>query len=351
MKKILKSLPYLIGGLIGFLLAFFDLIPESWSGLAFILAIISFFVFIVLHVAIHELGHLVFGLLTGYKFGSIRLFSWMLIKDGETIKFRRMEVPGTLGQCLMVPPKGEFYFKLSILGGGIANIVVALIPLFIAGFDSVYAWIFAVTGLFIGISNLIPMSFNDGMTYRLANSSKEQKYLLYLQLQINYLTTQGTTITELPEEYFELVPQIPQRTYFNDWQEFLILSRKLFRHDWEGYQKGIEELWVRKDELVLPYQIELKKELLFCLSLTTPSDLRIKEIWSDKQLQQNLKMPLLGNDRIRAAYMFGVMKNNYGAQAILKEAKSKVDQSPNRGDALSELELFDELINYFKEGE
>ncbi len=67
--------------------------------------------FIIMYVAIfaqmiiHEAGHLVFGLLSGYQFSSFRIMSFMWVKENGQMKLRRLSVAGTGGQCLMAPPE------------------------------------------------------------------------------------------------------------------------------------------------------------------------------------------------------------------------------------------------------
>ena len=83
-----------------------------------------------LNILIHEAGHLVFGLLTGYRFSSFRIGNFMWIKENEHLKIKRLSISGTGGQCLLVPPETsdeKTPFVLYILGGSIANLVFALI--------------------------------------------------------------------------------------------------------------------------------------------------------------------------------------------------------------------------------
>ena len=49
----------------------------------------------VIHTVIHEAGHLIFGLATGYRFISYRVFQFMWIKQGGRIRFTRMSLAGT----------------------------------------------------------------------------------------------------------------------------------------------------------------------------------------------------------------------------------------------------------------
>ncbi len=349
MKKVLSILlPLVIGGALGLGFALFVLIPQEFRLGQAVMILLSLLVFFVLHVVIHELGHLVFGKLTGYRFSSLRFFSWMLQKDAHgKYSVRKFSVLGTLGQCLMTPPeKQPLPYHWYLLGGGLANLLTSFLALLL-WHTSPFAWVFSFIGIILGVNNLTPTGFNDGMSYRIAGSSPEQAYLLYLQLQVNSLTTRGTKYLELPTAYFEPVAEIPQRTYFNDWHTFLITSRTLFTGDWLAYREQLETLMQNYDHLLPMYQLELKKELLYSLCLTDPTDPRIQTFWQDKALQQSLKMPLIGNQRIKIAYTYAILNDFYAAKAMIREAADLVDQAPNRGDALSELELLAKLQQEF----
>ena len=82
--------------------------------------LVTIFASVLFSVITHELGHLIAGLLTGYRFVSFRIFSFMLVRSEGKWKIRRMSVPGTGGQCLMAPPRkknGYYPFALYNLGG------------------------------------------------------------------------------------------------------------------------------------------------------------------------------------------------------------------------------------------
>ena len=84
-KKIkISPLPFLFAVCMGALAGFmypatyvFDIPP----GYRFIILFASVLISIPLVTVIHEGGHLVFGLLTGYKFSSFRIMSFMWVKE------------------------------------------------------------------------------------------------------------------------------------------------------------------------------------------------------------------------------------------------------------------------------
>ena len=81
----------------------------------FLAGVIAF----ILQVIVHEAGHLVFGVLSGYKFISFRVFDFKIIKDKNgKLKIRFERLAGTGGQCLMRAPKyveGKFTKLLYII--------------------------------------------------------------------------------------------------------------------------------------------------------------------------------------------------------------------------------------------
>lgn len=62
-----------------------------------------------LNIIIHELGHIVFGKLSGYEFISYRVGSLMLLKRDGKFVWKRYAIPGTGGQVVMRPAKKDPY--------------------------------------------------------------------------------------------------------------------------------------------------------------------------------------------------------------------------------------------------
>lgn len=91
----------------------------------FVIMIVSFLL-LFLQTIIHELGHLVFGLISKYKFLSFRIGSLTLIKIDGKYKLKSMKIAGTAGQCLLIPPEVEpnkLPITLYLLGGGLFNLI------------------------------------------------------------------------------------------------------------------------------------------------------------------------------------------------------------------------------------
>jgi hypothetical protein len=163
---------------------------------------------------VHEAGHLVFGLATGWSFISFRIGPVMLEKRRGRMRLYRYSVPGTLGQCLLRPPAyadGAMPYKLYNMGGCIAGAAVAVIALVLAFFLPKNDFLvmgfvlFGVAGLVTAIVNGIPMSdklSNDGANTRDCGKNPLALYALWLQLEVHYQQVEGSRIEDLPDEWF-----------------------------------------------------------------------------------------------------------------------------------------------------
>ena len=165
---------------------------------------------------IHESGHLIFGLITGYIFVSFRIGHFMFIKEKGRLKIKLYNVVGTAGQCLMMPPQWneKIPYRLYNLGGCIMNAATALFALaayFAAGAEGFFALcmaMLAVMGLSMALTNGIPMRVggisNDGMNAALLGKKENTLRAFWLQLYVNGLIAKGERYRNMPREWFRL---------------------------------------------------------------------------------------------------------------------------------------------------
>ena len=114
----------------------------------------------VLQIVLHELGHLLFGLLSGYRFVSFR--------SG----FRLLARCGLFCRCVMCPPEPDEdgYFPLSLysLGGICLNLLSGLLFLwlyFISGgilILTLFSLSAGILGLGLGLMFALPVKYSDG---------------------------------------------------------------------------------------------------------------------------------------------------------------------------------------------
>jgi len=210
----------LIGAICGFIMVdYIEKSPADTPLYQDILTLVGLFIVMyvasLFHTVIHEAGHLVFGLLTGYKFSSFRVASFMWLKENGKLKFKRLTLAGTSGQCLMTPPDikdGKIPLLLFNLGGSFFNIIIA--TLFWGGYMlysdvpvlSSALLIFAAVGLITAMLNGIPMRLgtvdNDGYNALASLKSKEATEAFWIQLKVSEQCSKGIRLKDMPAEWF-----------------------------------------------------------------------------------------------------------------------------------------------------
>ena len=216
-NRILIIVSILVGVLLGilidqvpFIARIFDM--KIWELALMCLGVIGIYLF---EIAIHEAGHLVFGLISVYKFISYRFLSFMIVKKDNKLKFGLLSIPGTAGQCLMSPPEmkdGKIPVFLYNIGGVVLNLVSTVtifvmmiiwkdIPL-VAGM-----MLFGgLSGLAMALLNGIPIKTdlvaNDGYNATSLAKDPEAVRSFYTQMKMNAELATGTRLRDMPSEWF-----------------------------------------------------------------------------------------------------------------------------------------------------
>ena len=194
----------------------------------------GFAVTLYLGVALHELGHLVFGLACGMEFYSLELPFLKIYKSGGRIRTSFIKFSAVLGSCEMLPtqrvsPKKAF--AVEALGGPVGSLIglgVSVVFLALAPYISPYLTIFfgpAAPILYvIFIENAFPMSANgvrtDGGQIAELLSDTPSARVLLSSLTAQAMLKSGKRASEIPYEVLFEVPQLPE----DDANYVLILS-------------------------------------------------------------------------------------------------------------------------------
>lgn len=355
-----------IGGLINVIFTdrtfsqFFDKLLSigSLETLAVVsVSILSFFVSILILIPIHEAGHLVCGLMTGYRFVSFRIFNYTIIKIDNKFKVKRFSVAGTGGQCLLTPPElplNQIPTTLYNAGGVIANILILLLvlPLFLLKlnpFVSVGLVIFCIVDAFIILVNGIPMKLggvsNDGYNIIYLNRNLLSKQSIVLQLRSNALIQDGTRPKDMPEEWFCWKTDVNFKNPLEVSVPMMHASRLLDEFDFEGAYIEFKELHSHKNDIMQLYVNEIECELLFCALVT-----------GDKELVSDLLTPKLkkyidtyskvmsSKQRLLCALSLDVDGDREKALDILKTLKSTADNYLLQGEVKSDIAIMNHLL-------
>ena len=338
-NKIINALLQLVGIMaVGAVVGYFvgKIAGDSLSGvdkpniiLFFITGVIAF----ILHIIVHEAGHLVFGLLSGYKFVSFRVFDFKIIKDENgKLNFRYEKIAGTGGQCLMRASEyveGKFKFKLYLLGGVIFNVLFSIVFWIIL--PSYYTLLFALIGFTLAFLNLIPMGFNDGMTFYHASKDETTRFVLYLQLEYVYYQSIGKNLLIERPEIVEKINslEITNTNYLTDSLEFIKLDGLEYFFEFNTLYNEARKLYVERDDLLPVYKVELMALLVKLISLVNPEDELLEEIMKDKTLLARLKQKNPQTKNILATYEYGVNLDDEKALGLIAEARKFKNKAPN----------------------
>jgi len=322
-------------------------------------AFIAMFVAIVLHIILHEGGHLLMGFATGYRFISFRIASIALIHKEGKIKIRRFKLAGTGGQCLMSPPdmapeKVPFFWYNA--GGVLMNLVFALLPLFLLLACDMPMWLemlcmmMTIVGLFLALANGIPMRpggmQNDAMNILTLYRNPQKRKDFIRQLQIAAEVTAGKRLIEIPAEWFDA-------DKVDDYKDLLRLASRMnfqARLIDEGRfmdaQLSVEDLVEHFSELPMLAQQELAGEYVFTELLTKGRKEVIEKYWT-KQLEQYVKAGARyssGKQRILFAYALYVEKNNDEAMRIYNDTLAQKCDYLIEGEVKGDLALMEEIL-------
>lgn len=317
------------------------------------------FVAMIIHIVLHESGHLIGGLVTGYKFVSFRIGSNAWIKDTNgKLHFKKMKIKGTGGQCLMCPPKGtieECPYKWYHLSGGLMNLSLGVLSILLYIFVLPKNYItymlfeeFGVIGIALGLINLIPCKSggvqNDGYNLIELGKNMDAKKCINIVLEINALLTVADSYSDLPEDLVDELKSI-------DFEKMDITNASIANafhfqaamYFVEGdYDKTYElQKYMMNTQGVLGiFKNEARCECLFYEIMHGQNKDVIEQLY-DKKLQKyiNATAGYPSRQRLMYAYYHIYLKDESKAEEAYSKLKKLVDIHIIKADALVELEV------------
>ena len=224
---------------------------------------------------------------------------------------------------------GKFKYKLYLLGGVIFNIVFSIVFWLIL--PSYYTLLFALIGFALAFLNLIPMGFNDGMTFYHASKDETTRFVLYLQLEYVYYQSIGKNLLIEKPEVVEKINslEITNTNYLTDSLEFIKLDGLEYFFEFDALYNESRKLYIERDDLLPVYKVELMALLVKLISLVNPKDELLEELMKDKSLKVRLKQNNPQTKNILAAYEYGVKLDDEKALNLIKEARKLKNKAPN----------------------
>ena len=321
MKKstiIISIIAAVLGGFVGYLITAYA--PEDQLVIYLIIVCLTLYLSNLLSIIIHESGHLVMGLLTGYQFISFRIGKQILLKQDGHFKIKKYNLAGTKGQCLLMPPNYSEnlpYFWYNF-GGGLFNLLAAIIAfgLSFCFKDNLIIYLFMAINLFVALTNLIPLKLtvpNDGYNLYMLSKDKSCRYGLYSQMKIYALSVQHQRHQDMDPSLFELPKDADLNNPLN---QSILVNQVSLLHDLHKFPEAkllIEQI-NQECQLMELYKNELDCEYLFYCLYEDPHDPNINQLYQDlfKFIKITSKTSL---ERQRLLYAFEFLVNHDQSKA------------------------------------
>lgn len=319
-------------------------------------------VFIFVHVVVHEGGHLVCGLISGWKYSSFRVGNLTLVKQDGKLKWKKTTVAGTGGQCLMSPPdctpeKCPFY--LYLLGGGLANILTGgitfLIAMPVSGVAEIILNIFAISGVGLGLSNLFPAkisgTMNDGyqLFIELPNNPKARAAQCCL-LAANAILTEAESTSAFPKAIHDTIMNYDYSELSNTSVTNLLFYKCTILIENGKYTEAREayERIAQSEDALQIFRNEAKCECLYFEIIGACNSEKIEKL-ADKKLMEYIKATALYPSRKRLMYAYYLIYKNDKAKADEEYAalQRAAKTCPVKADGIIELKEAERIRAYY----
>lgn len=317
--------------------------------------LVSMYVAIFLQTVIHEAGHLVFGLLSGYSFSSFRIMSFMLLKENGKMVWRRLSLAGTAGQCLMSPPdlvNGDIPVTLYNLGGCIMNLIAsALFAAFSYAAGSlpllrVFFGMNAILGIGFALTNGIPLHLgtvdNDGRNALSLRSDPEARRAFWVQLKVNEQIARGVRLKDMPEEWFAVPDDAALGNSLISTCAVFAANRMLDAHDFVGADKLMEHLLSVESGVIGLHRSMMICDRIYCELIGENRKEVLAQLYTEeeKRFMKSMKnFPSV----LRTEYALALLaeENREKAEKLLEKFRKTEKTYPYPSDIQSERELLE----------
>lgn len=334
-----------------------DFVEMAYAG---VLSIVLFALCMVIQIIGHEGGHLVGGLLTGYRFVSFRIFSLTLLRRDGRWTVRRFSLAGTGGQCLLSPPDmlaERIPFVIYNAGGVAFNLITILLaavaawahPGNLSEVQFLFLLMLALSGLFTFILNGIPITAagmpNDAHNIMTLWRHPETRRHFILQLRVNALAQDGTRLKDMPDEWFEDDLSIPPLSIHHTVSRLLIASRLLDSGQTDEAHAVLSALNADADHLPMLVANEIRTELTYTsLALGYMEDAtRLLTPTLRRYIRQTAKV-MSSKQRLLCAMALRMDGDGEKAAEILRKVENQRDKYVIRGEVEMDIDLMHRIL-------
>ena len=322
----------------------------------FALTLVFMYAAILLQIIIHESGHLVFGLLSGYGFRSFRIGSLILLKEENGVKLRRIHIAGNAGQCIISPPDmkdGKIPYVLYNLGGSLMNLISSTVFILLSllfsdiMYLSLFMKILFAVGIFFAAMNGIPMHAgpvdNDGRNTLSIGRSAEAMRSFWIQMKVSDSTALGNRLSEMPEQWFTMPSESGLKNSMIATVAVFRENRLMDMHNFEEALALIELLEAEDTAVAGLYRALLTCDRMYCMLILNAENAAdtVMRLQTKEQLtfmNQMKSFPTV----VRTEYLLALFRGDTErAEHFRCEFEKCARKYPYAADIESERELID----------
>lgn len=329
-----------------------------------LLVAIFFILSFIIHIVVHEAGHMLAAMARGWKFLSFMTMGVVLSRRDGRFRLSRFSMAGAAGQCLMLPPEdGDTPFGIALYnaGGVLANIlltVLASVVMFMpSAHHSVATTVFLlciiISGLYLIVMNGIPNKLaglpNDGLN--MLNLHKDEfSTMVFLRSMrlIGYLMQNDTS-------------RIESMAYMCDGRNINFgnpihvmalstdLSMAMIHMDFNKADDIMRSIEPHMDRMVKIYRNELTMERIY-LTLIRPH--------SHEDISRILNKPVLKYMQVQSVFRPSALRVQYALAMMHETDSGKADRIYGKFQRVSrkyylqgEAKYEQQLIDYVRNGQ
>lgn len=319
------------------------------------LAFTGLYFSLLMHIVLHEAGHMIFGLATGYRFSSFRLGSMVLGRTAEgKLQLGWSPLPGAGGQCLMSPPDmkdGKMPFVLYNLGGAMMNLIISLLCLpgaVWAAHPLVRACcaMGALTGLITAATNGIPMRVgvldNDGRNILTMKKNPEAVRALWVQLKAAEQNALDVRLRDMPEEWFSMPSRQAAKNSLSAGEGVFYCGRLMDQMRLEEALGAMNAMMRIGSGMVGLHRVSMKMDMA-CCELLLGRGREAAERTLDKNTAKIMKAMKSHLSAIRTGYILALLgeEDEKKAQEMEAQFEKAAKKWPSKADVESERELME----------
>ena len=308
-----------------------------------------------IQIVIHEAGHLVFGLAAGYRFSSFRIFSLMWVKEDGRIRFKKLSLAGTGGQCLMCPPDlkdGKMPVMLYNLGGALLNVITGLLfgglaflcPAWSLG--RVILMFMAVFGIALALINGLPLHAgpvnNDGRNALDLSRDPEAVRAFWTEMKANEMSSRGVRVKDMPPEWFYMPSDEAMKNGIIAVMGVLACSRLMDEKRFEEADRRMADILSGENGVVGLHRCLLTCDRIFIELIGQNRQDTLDELRSREQMKFMQSMSRYPSV-LRTEYAYALLgeKDPEKAKTVLERFEKAAKDYPYPSEIRAERELID----------